>query len=72
MKTIPELTHDILNSLNNITVACGTLCDKLNLEGDISADYLAKALKEMEDAAVKAADGLGEIKRILKQEERYR
>ncbi len=74
MPTIPDLCHDIANSLNSMTIISGVLRDTLvekELPKDVG-DELSKGLQKIEDSSVKAGKYLDELRSVLRQMGAYK
>ena len=74
MPSIPDLCHDIANSLNSATIISGVLRDMLvekELPQDVR-DELSKGLQKIEDSSVKAGKYLDELRSVLRQMGAYK
>jgi len=74
MTSIPDLCHDIANSLNSVTIISGVLRDMLTekeLPQD-AGDELTKGLQKIEDSSVKAGKYLDELRSVLRQMGAYK
>lgn len=71
---IPDLTHEIANRLNGVSMIVGCLIERLKDSSDLSIslkEELTRALKIIETKAQEAASQLNKIKEELRSRSQY-